>query len=94
MFVVVSGCADSELTCHGRGHILNLYCERFLFFLATDEACLPSAVRTDLGRCAIVRFFFAADAAFLMFFRAALFCFVEAISTLYIYLQEGHEKFG
>ena len=34
------------------------------FFLATDEACLPKAVRTDFGRCAIVLFFFAADAAF------------------------------
>ena len=51
----------------------------FSFFLATDEACLPSAVRTDFGKCAIVRFLFAADAAFLMFFFAAFLCFVEAI---------------
>ena len=50
------------------------------FLLATDDACLPSAVRTDFGRCAIVRFLFATPAAFLMFFRAALFCFVDAIA--------------
>lgn len=49
----------------------------FLPRLATDEAFFPSAVRTDFGKCAIVRFLFAADAAFLMFFFAALFCFVE-----------------
>jgi hypothetical protein len=47
--------------------------------LATDEAFFPSAVRTAFGKCAIVRFLFAADAAFLMFFFAALFCFVEAM---------------
>jgi hypothetical protein len=51
----------------------------FLFFLATAEACLPSAVRTDLGKCAIVRFLFAAVPAFLIFFFAAFRCFVEAI---------------
>jgi predicted outer membrane protein len=51
----------------------------FLFFLATDEACLPSAVRTDFGKCAIVRFRFAAEAAFFMFFRAAIRCFVETM---------------
>jgi hypothetical protein len=51
----------------------------FLPFLATDEAFFPSAVRTDFGKCAIVRFLFAADAAFLMFFFAAFFCFVEAM---------------
>lgn len=50
------------------------------FFLATEDACLPNAVRTDFGRCEIVRFLFAAAAAFLMFFRAALFCFVDAIA--------------
>ena len=57
---------------------LSLYCGT-LFFLATDEACLPSAVRTDFGKCAIVRFLFAAAAAFLMFFFAAFLCLVEAI---------------
>jgi hypothetical protein len=40
---------------------------------------LPNAVRTDLGKCAIVRFFLAALAAFLMFLREALLCFDEAI---------------
>jgi hypothetical protein len=42
---------------------------------------LPNAVRTDFGRCAIVRFLLAAAAAFLMFFPAALRCFVEAICS-------------
>jgi len=51
----------------------------FLFFFATDEPCLPRAVRKDFGKCAIVRFLFAADAAFLMFLFAAFLCFVEAI---------------
>jgi hypothetical protein len=46
--------------------------------LATDEPFFPSAVRTDFGRCAMVRFLFAEDAAFLMFFFAAVLCFVEA----------------
>jgi hypothetical protein len=40
---------------------------------------LPSAVRTDFGKCAIVRFLFAADTAFFMFFFAAFLCFIEAI---------------
>lgn len=49
------------------------------FRRATLAPCLPSAVLTDLGRWAIVRFFFAAAAAFLMFFRAAFRCLVLAI---------------
>jgi hypothetical protein len=36
-------------------------------------------VRTDFGKCAIVRFRLAADAAFLMFSLAAFLCLVEAI---------------
>ena len=51
----------------------------FFRFLATDEAFFPSAVRTDLGKCAIVRFLLAADAAFFMFFLAAILCLVELI---------------
>jgi hypothetical protein len=54
----------------------------FRFFLATDEAFLPSAVRTDFGKCAIVRFRFTADAAFLIFFFAAALYFVEAMSDI------------
>jgi hypothetical protein len=38
-------------------------------------ACFPSAVLVALGKCAIVRFFFAAVAALRMFLRAALRCF-------------------
>ena len=45
-------------------------CQRFFRF-ATFAACLPSAVRVRLGKCAIVRWRFAAAAAFLMFRRAA-----------------------
>src|SRR5256885_6602119 len=49
------------------------------FRFATLDACLPSAVRTDLGRWAIVFFFLAALAAFLMFRLAAERCFSLAI---------------
>jgi hypothetical protein len=62
-----------------------------LFFLATDEPFLPSAVRTDFGKCAIVRFRLAADAAFLMFLLAAFLCFVEAMFHSF-YLREGSNK--
>ena len=41
----------------------------------------------DLGRWAMVRFLFAAAAAFLMFLRAALFCFALAINFLPSKLQ-------
>jgi hypothetical protein len=51
----------------------------FLFFLAADEAFFPKAVLTGFGKCAIVRFLFAADAAFFMFFLAAFLCLVDAI---------------
>jgi hypothetical protein len=50
--------------------------------LATLDACLPSAVRVDFGRCAMVRFLFAVAAAFLMFFLAACFCLAVAITVL------------
>jgi hypothetical protein len=51
----------------------------FRFCCATFAACFPNAVRTDFGKWAIVRFFFAAAAAFLTFRRAAFRCFVLAI---------------
>ena len=51
----------------------------FLFFCAAAAPFFPSAVRTDFGRCEIVRFFLAAAAAFEMFFLAAFFCFELAI---------------
>jgi hypothetical protein len=47
--------------------------------LATFAACLPNAVLTDFGRWAIVRFRFAAAAAFLMFLLAADLCFALAM---------------
>jgi len=56
---------------------------RAFFLFATNEACLPNAVRTDFGKCAIVRFLVAAEAAFLMFFFAAFLCLVEAIVPLH-----------
>ena len=52
---------------------------RLRFCRATFAACFPSAVRTDLGKCAIVLFSFAAAAAFFIFRLAALRCFVLAI---------------
>jgi hypothetical protein len=63
----------------------------FPFFLATDEPFLPSAVRTDFGKCAIVRFRLAADAAFLVFFRTAFLCLAEDIFHS-VYLREGSNK--
>ena len=54
----------------------SIYVERFRFLRAIFAPSLPNAVLTDFGRCAIVRFFFAAAAAFLMFLRAALRCLV------------------
>jgi hypothetical protein len=47
--------------------------------LAADEAFFPKAILTGFGKCAIVRFLFAADAAFFMFFLAAFLCLVDAI---------------
>src|SRR5947199_3094135 len=49
------------------------------FWRLTLFACLPSAVRVFFGRCVIVFFFFAAPAAFLMFWRAAVRCFSLAM---------------
>src|ERR1700724_737141 len=43
---------------------------------------MPRAVRTDLGKWAIVRFRLAARAAFLIFFRAAFLCFSLAMTSL------------
>jgi hypothetical protein len=40
---------------------------------------LPNAVRVFFGKCAMVRFRFAARAAFLIFRRAARFCLAEDI---------------
>jgi hypothetical protein len=51
------------------------------FSLATLAACFPSAVLVSLGKCAIVRFFLAAFAAFRIFFRAALRCFSLGIPS-------------
>jgi hypothetical protein len=47
---------------------------RRLFRFAALAASLPKATRVRFGRCAIVRFRFAAAAAFLTFRRAAAFC--------------------
>jgi hypothetical protein len=47
--------------------------------LAALAPSLPSAVRVFLGNREMVRFRLAALTAFLMFFRAAAFCFVVAM---------------
>ena len=51
-----------------------------LALLAILAPCLPSAVRVLLLRCAIVFFDLAAEAAFLIFLRAAARCFAELIA--------------
>jgi hypothetical protein len=48
------------------------------FRLAILAPCFPSAVRVFFGSREIVFFVLAALAAFLMFLRAAAFCFVVA----------------
>ena len=62
---------------------VTLYAAFFRFCFATLAACLPKAVLVDFGRCAMVRFFFAAVAAFLIFRRAAARCFSLAIFSPY-----------
>ena len=52
--------------------------------LATFAACLPRAVRTDLGKWAMVLFRRAACAAFLIFFRAAFLCFSLDMTSLIV----------
>lgn len=79
MLVVISRRADANLPYHAQCVCSQAPLWDCRFLLATDAACFPSAVRTDLGRCAIVRLRFAAEAAFLMFFLAALRCFVDGI---------------
>ena len=64
------------------------------FFRATFAACFPSAVRTDFGKWAIVRFFFAAAAAFLMFRLAAFRCFVLAIEPPECPIDAAHMPAG
>ena len=44
-------------------------------FFRAAAPFLPNSVRTAFGRCAIVLFFRAEAAAFLMFLRAAARCF-------------------
>ena len=53
-------------------------------------ACLPSAVRVDFGRCAIVRFLLATRAAFLMFHFAARLCFIVAMAVSLSLVSAGH----
>ena len=54
----------------------------FFFARLTLFACLASAVRVFFGSFEIVFFRFAAAVAFLMFLRAAFFCFVVAMRLL------------
>ena len=56
-------------------------------------ACLPSALRVDLGRCAMVRFFLAAETAFFMFLRAAAACFCVAIFLSLVALKKLNSAF-
>ena len=56
MLVVIPGCANANVTRHEQRECFSLCCGTFLAFLATDEPFFPSAVRTDFGKCAMVRF--------------------------------------
>src|SRR5438270_8931832 len=60
------------------------------FCRATLAACLPSAVRVRLGRCAMVLFLLAAAAAFLMLRRAAEICFDDAMGNPLVSFKELH----
>lgn len=60
----------------------------FLLDLATFTACLPNAVRVDLGKRAMARLLRTAAAAFLILRRAAAFCFVLAIIIPLMALEE------
>jgi hypothetical protein len=62
----------------GSPSICELY---FRLRLATFAACLPNAVRVRFGSFDIVRFRFAAAAAFLILRRAAARCLADAINT-------------
>jgi hypothetical protein len=53
--------------------------QRVRFFFAALAPCLPSAVLVFFGNLEMVFFLVAARAAFLMFLRAAAFCFAVAI---------------
>jgi len=55
------------------------YLRRARFCFATFAPCLPSAVRVARGSFEIVFLERAAFAAFLMFLRAAAFCFAVAM---------------
>jgi hypothetical protein len=57
-------------------------CHEERLFLATFAACFANALRTDFGKCAIVRSRLAVCAAFLIFIRAAFLCFSLAIVCL------------
>jgi hypothetical protein len=63
----------------GQGRAVELRYAAFRLRFATLAPCFPSAVRVDFERWEIVRFFFAAVAAFLIFFLAAAFCFALAM---------------
>src|SRR5439155_8041000 len=70
-------------SCEGRASFLPIDTEAVRDqdpLCAAAAPFLPSAVRVDFGRCAIVLFSLAALCAFLMFFLAALRCFSVAIS--------------
>jgi len=57
--------------------------------LRTLAARLPSAVRADFGRCAIVHFLLPARTAFFMFRFAARLCFIAAMAVSLSFVSAG-----
>jgi hypothetical protein len=54
--------------------------------------CFPKAVRVDFGKWAIVLFFLAARAAFLIFFCVADLCLDEAITVSFMWSDAQGRK--
>ena len=91
VLVVISGRADTNLTSHGRRSVSQPLLRDVLFFLATDAPCLLRAVRTDFGKCAIVGFFCAADAAAYGTFLTDNFRSVDPVGLLHAYKPTSQE---
>ena len=75
---------DTESAEFRNGEYLNFPRLRQRYLRAAAAPFFPKAVRTFFGRWAMVRFSLAAVAAFLMFFRAAVFCFSVLMAFVFL----------
>ena len=90
-----SGCSRADTPWQDRHPICQFASIGFewtRFFFATFAPCFPKAVRTLRERWLIVFLRFAAEAAFLIFRRAADFCFALDIQSGSIYRKK--QNFG